>query len=1256
MRLKSLIVKFLYIPKYLLIYLIGHPVNPVRDIFRYATKWETFLMLAGIISSVATGIAVPWNVQMFGKLAGGMVDAKLKSTFAEYGIDISEYIHTDVMEAVSTFAVGTIIISCILFSLSYVSICLFNYTSQRQSLRIRSMYLKSILHQDISWYDVMSCGDVASRLTEDVMKVEEGIGEKFIIFLHHFIAVIGSTILAFYNDWKLACICIVPFIVIVIILYCVAKATAKMTRKEVEVYAQAGSIAEESLSAIRTVVAFGGQKREFQRYTKNLLSTYKNNLKAVLLSALEFGLIWFSTYTTYSFAYWYGVELILRERLLPFGSQTFTPQSMAIIFFSEMMATVSLVSAAAYIETYGLCKASAAKVFSIIEQKSSINNLSSSGIRLPHVDGFIKFQNVSFEYPSRPNVKVLKNINLSIEKGETIALVGSSGCGKSTCIQLVQRFYDISGGQILIDGYDIRDFNVKWYRNQLGTVSQEPILFDTTVAENIRYGNMTASMEDIIMAAKEANAHHFIMNLPYQYHTLVGEGGTKISGGQKQRIAIARALVRDPKILLLDEATSALDTKMEAKVQAALDKVHKGRTTIIVAHRLSTIRGADKIIVLMNGEVVEQGNHDYLMGLKGHYHSLVTTQATSIDSIQVKEVNKFINKKEMNANENEDELCAISKIPFEAAIEEIQNEISTMKILKLSKPEWVYISFGCLASIFVGLSPPIFSTFFGDVIDELSGPDTDLIRKRTKIYCVRFILAGIFIGLSNFAQYYLLGLASECTTLRLRGLIFQAMLKQEIGWFDRPINGTGALCSKLSTEVAAVKGATGQRIGIIVQSYSTIVLSIAMSIYYEWRLGLLGTLFIPLILITKNLQNLMYKEETCSYHKNLERSTKIAVEAVSNIRTVIALGIQDNCYHSYVASMQPSLALAKRNTHYRGLIFAMARSISYIALACCMYYGGYLMKEEGIPYSTVFRISQALIMGTVMVACAFAYVPNVQKGLQAAANIVSILERPPEIQNPLEIKKTEKFYGQVAYKDVVFKYPSRNEVKVLDGLNLMIPAGKTVALIGPSGCGKSTMVQLLERFYDPLGGTVRIDNNSIDTLLLNTLRMQMGLVSQEPTLFARTIAENIAYGDNTREAPMWEIIEAAKQANAHEFITTLPLGYETKLGDRGTQLSGGQKQRIAIARVLIRNPKILLLDEATSALDSESEKVVQAALDKTRQGRSCILIAHRLSTVENADEICVINEGQIIESGTHKELLEKKGAYYELLCLQNIRR
>lgn len=292
-------------------------------------------------------------------------------------------------------------------------------------------------------------------------------------------------------------------------------------------------------------------------------------------------------------------------------------------------------------------------------------------------------------------------------------------------------------------------------------------------------------------------------------------------------------------------------------------------------------------------------------------------------------------------------------------------------------------------------------------------------------------------------------------------------------------------------------------------------------------------------------------------------------------------------------------------------------------------------------------------MGTISISSAFAYAPNFQKGLMAAGKMDELFNRIPTVLDPDHASDRDwKAHGSINFYDTHFHYPSRQSSKVLQGLNLDAYQGQTIALVGPSGCGKSTCIQLLERFYDTTGGYVAIDDKKVNAVTMKNLRHQLGIVSQEPSLFARTIEENIAYGDNERKVTQAEVIQAAKKANIHNFITSLPLGYATPLGDKGTQLSGGQKQRVAIARALVRNPRILLLDEATSALDMESEKVVQEALDAAQEGRTCVTIAHRLTTIVDADVIFVIEKGKVAEKGSHKELLEQKGLYHALYTLQ----
>ncbi|CAF3856119.1 unnamed protein product [Rotaria sp. Silwood1] len=448
----------------------------------------------------------------------------------------------------------------------------------------------------------------------------------------------------------------------------------------------------------------------------------------------------------------------------------------------------------------------------VIDEPSTINSDSETGLKKDDLIGDIRFSNVHFSYPSRRDVKVLTNLSFDVKRGQTVALIGSSGSGKSTCIQLLQRFYDQDSGSIFIDEKQINEYNLKWLRQHIGVVSQEPILFHATIRENILFGRDSATDEEIHEAAKMANAHDFIMTLPDKYETQVGERGAALSGGQKQRIAIARALIRNPKILLLDEATSALDNESEKIVQDALYRTAKGRTTLVIAHRLSTIRNADKIIVMQKGEIVEEGDHDSLMSIRGTYFTLIEQQS-------------------LHQAEEEEEL------EFE------QQQAAKILLSDQLCLDNSNIKRNC-SSTLVSITPSTLDVFC----------DKDARNQKIILYALLHIGLGIVGLISQTLQSCMFAYSGETLTKRLRSEAFRAILRQEINYFDQARHNTGVLCTRLATEASAVQGASGIRFGFFCQNFVSIGMGIIIGFVFSWQLTLLTIAFLPLMIFGAYLQ------------------------------------------------------------------------------------------------------------------------------------------------------------------------------------------------------------------------------------------------------------------------------------------------------------------------------------------------------------------------------------------------------------------
>nr|CAB3484743.1 unnamed protein product [Digitaria exilis] len=1240
-----------------------------HELFSFADPLDWLLMAAGSAGAVVHGAAMPVFFLLFGELVNGF--GKNQHNLRCMTDEVSKALNTDFLNFCSfralQYSLYFVYLGLVVCASSYLEIACWMYTGERQVGALRRRYLEAVLRQDVGFFDTDArTGDVVFSVSTDTLLVQDAIGEKVGNFIHYLATFLAGLVVGFVSAWRLALlsIAVIPGIAFAGGLY--AYTLTGLTSKSRDSYANAGIIAEQAIAQVRTVYSYVGETKALNSYSEAIQNTLKLGYKAGMAKGLGIGCTYGIACMSWALVFWYAGVFIRNGQTD--GGKAFTA------IFSAIVGGLSLGQSFSNLGAFSKGKIAGYKLLEVIRQRPTIVQDTADGRCLDEVHGNIEFKEVAFSYPSRPDVMIFRDFSLFFPAGKTAAVVGGSGSGKSTVVALIERFYDPNQGQVLLDNVDIKTLQLKWLRDQIGLVNQEPALFATTILENILYGKPDATMAEVEAAATSANAHSFIALLPNGYNTHVGERGLQLSGGQKQRIAIARAMLKNPKILLLDEATSALDAGSENIVQEALDRLMVGRTTVVVAHRLSTIRCVDMIAVIQQGQVVETGTHDELLakGSSGAYAALIRFQETarnracpSTRKSRSSRLSNSLSTRSLSLRSGSLRNLSYSySTGADGRIEMVSNADNDrkypaprgyfFKLLKLNAPEWPYTILGAIGSILSGFIGPTFAIVMSNMIEVFYYRNPNKMESKTREYVFIYIGTGLYAVVAYLVQHYFFSIMGENLTTRVRRMMLAVILRNDVGWFDQEENNSSLVAARLATDAADVKSAIAERISVILQNMTSLLVSFVVGFIIEWRVALLILITFPLLVLANFAQQLSMKGFAGDTAKAHAKTSMIAGEGVSNIRTVAAFNAQDKILSLFCSELRVPQMHSLRRSQISGALFGLSQLSLYASEALILWFGAHLVRTHVSTFSKVIKVFVVLVITANSVAETVSLAPEIVRGGESIRSVFAILNSRTRIDpDEPDTEPVESVRGDIDFRHVDFAYPTRPDVMVFKDFSLRIRAGHSQALVGASGSGKSTVIALIERFYDPVAGKVMIDGKDIRRLNLRSLRRKIGLVQQEPVLFATSILENIAYGKDGGAVTEEEVVEAAKVANVHGFVSALPDGYRTPVGERGVQLSGGQKQRIAIARAVLKDPAVLLLDEATSALDAESECVLQEALERIMKGRTAVLVAHRLSTIRGVDNIAVVQDGRVVEQGSHGDLVSRPdGAYSRLLQLQ----
>ncbi|CAM4832339.1 unnamed protein product [Rotaria magnacalcarata] len=868
--------------------------------------------------------------------------------------------------------------------------------------------MRRLATTSVSYFDINATGQLSTKLFENVHAIGNGIGNDLVLMLESSMCALLSIIVTFIINWKLTLImlCFLPFIIISSHLF--SMLTARETVKELNSYSRAGEIAQEVFSSIRTVFSFNGSDYEKKRYEKELNTTQSSSIRKGVAYGLYVGWNNLIIHVIYAAGFMFGLLLMLDSGRY---ETTLSDVVIVVTIFAQGITFLGLIGP--FLQSFTEARGAAIDVFRIIDEvqnetsESNINedeiwNTNESANKVINITSQIRFDNVNFAYPNRKDVPILNNLTLTARAGETTALVGSSGCGKSTCTSLLLRFYDVLSGSITINNRQINEYNLQELRQSIGIVTQEPILFATSIYENIAYGKKNATQTEVEEAAKQANAHNFIIQLPNKYQTLVGERGAQLSGGEKQRVALARALIKHPSILLLDEATSALDNVNEELVQDALDRACQGRTTIVIAHRLRTIQNAHKIYVIDNGRVIEEGTHASLMEQKGgRYQEMVNSQTRKEpENDRIVAVNeREIEDKKLSSERPyllEDDKILSEK---ESIRKPITEKDALFRLLSMNKPEYIHILIGCILCAIAGATLPAFAILLLKLLMAFKSCTDSSKVQNVLIFGFSMIALGIVTMVIRFFQFASFGKVGSKLTYRIRSTAFSSFLRQEVAYFDREENNSNSICTRLSSDALAVQKMAGTRLGIIFETMTMAAFALIFGGFFSWQIALIVFVFLLVGFIFAYAYITLQATLTNRCGDLSKMASSLAGESIYHIRTVKQLLIEKLMLQQFSELIWQSFKITRNYSILTGILYT-CMWMSAIYTISVAYWRVLVLVENGkMKSENIIIIFAFATFFLQAIRIALSLFDDMGSSLTAAQNFFELFDRIPAIDN-----------------------------------------------------------------------------------------------------------------------------------------------------------------------------------------------------------------------------------------------------------------